>query len=136
MSITNLEIKFSKVGIHTANQPSQTSYMPVAVLQFDNQPKKKRVYLEGLLFDKKSVKQVFAGETFIVLLIDNDFRIYDLEGAMQGSVSIEEYGELIQVDERSFVLCKKKTATWISDKGTVQGSRELTDEEYKLFYEQ
>lgn len=136
MSITNLEIKFSKVGIHTANQPSQTNYMPVAVLQFDNQPKRKRVYLEGLLSDKKSVKQVFAGETFIVLLINSDFHIYDLGGSIQGTVSIHEYGELIQINKSSFVLCKKKTATWISEKGMVQGSRELTDEEYKLFYEQ
>ena len=47
MSITNLEIKFSKVGIHSASQPSQANYMPVAVLQFDNQPKKKRIYLEA-----------------------------------------------------------------------------------------
>lgn len=136
MSIRNLEIKFSKVGIHTANHPSQTNYMPVAVLQFDNQPKRKRVYLEGLLSDKKSVKQVFAGETFIVLLINDDFHIYDLGGAMQGTVSINEYGELMQINKSSFVLCKEKTATWISAKGTVQGSRELTDEEYKSLHEQ
>ena len=92
--------------------------------------RKRKEFILRLLPDKKSVKQVFAGETFIVLRVDDDFRIYDLAGAIQGTASINEYGELIQINKSSFVLCKKKTDTWISDKGTVQGSRELTDEKY------
>ena len=70
MSITSIEIKFSKVGVHSIDQPRKVNYIPVAVLQFDNLPKKKRIYLDGFLSDKKSVKQILASETFIALKID------------------------------------------------------------------
>lgn len=135
MSITSIEIKFSKVGINRIDQPRKVNYIPVAVLQFDNLPKKKRIYLDGLLSDKKSVKQVLAGETFIALKIDDDFIVYDLEGSRQGQVSAKEYGELIQVNENSFILCKDRTVTWINDCGKVIQSRGLTDEEYENIHE-
>lgn len=135
MSITSIEIKFSKVGINRIDQPHKVNYIPVAVLQFDNLPKKKRIYLDGLLSDKKSVKQVLAGETFIALKIDDDFIVYDLEGSRQGQVSAKEYGELIQVNENSFILCKDRTVTWINDCGKVIQSRELSDEEYENIHE-
>ena len=41
MSITSIKIKFSKVGINRIDQPRKVNYIPVAVLQFDNLPKKK-----------------------------------------------------------------------------------------------
>ena len=135
MSITSIEIKFSKVGVHSIDQPRKVNYIPVAVLQFDNLPKKKRIYLDGFLSDKKSVKQVLAGETFIALKIDDDFIIYDLEGSRQGQVSAKEYGKLFQVNENSFILCKDRTVTWINDRGKVVQSRELTNEEYKKIHE-
>ena len=130
MSITSMEIKFSKIGVNAPGKPRKVIYIPVAVLQFDKLPTKKKISLEVLLPDKKSVKQAIAGETFIALRIDDDFCVYDLDGKRQGQVPVGEYGELIQVNENSFILCKDRTITWINDHGKIIKSREVTGEEY------
>lgn len=136
MGITNLELKFSKVGVTdtVSNQSRKVRYIPVVVVQFENQPKKKRIYLEGFIFDKKSVKHVIAGETYIALLVNEVFFIYDLEGRKQGTVFANDYGELIQINEDSFILCKDRVITWVNDKGKIVNSRELTDEEYQSLH--
>ena len=131
MSITSMEIKFSNIGITTANQPRKMYYIPVVVLGFDNRTIKKRVYLNMFVHDKKSVKQTLAGETFIVVLVDHEFNVFDLEGQLQGKVSSTKYGVPVQVNKESFILCKDRTVTWITDKGDVLKARELTEEEYQ-----
>ena len=135
MKITNLELKFSKIGINTLSQPRKECYMPVVVVKYDSQPKKKRIYLNDYISDKKSVKHLIAGETYISLLINEEFIIYDLEGRKQGSIIAKDYGELIQVNEDSFILCKDRVITCINDKGAIVKSRELTDEEYQSLQE-
>ena len=131
MSITSMEIKFSNIGINTANQSRKIYYIPVIVLGFDSCTKKKRVYLDILLRNKKSVKEALAGETFIVILVDHEFNVFDLEGKLQGKVSSTEYGVPVQINEDSFILCKDRTVTWITDKGNVLKARELTEEEHQ-----
>ncbi len=131
MSITSMEIKFSNIGINTANQSRKIYYIPVIVLGFDSCTKKKRVYLDIFLRDKKSVKEALAGETFIVILVDHEFNVFDLEGKLQGKVSSTEYGVPVQINEDSFILCKDRTVTWITDKGNVLKARELTEEDIK-----
>ena len=135
MRITNLELKFSKIGVNTLSQPRKECYMPVVVVKYENQPKKKRIYLDDYISDKKSVKHLIAGETYIALLINEEFFIYDLEGRKQGSIIAKDYGELIQVNEDSFILCKDRVITCINDKGAIVKSRELTDEEYQSLQE-
>lgn len=135
MKITNLELKFSKIGVNTLSQPRKECYMPVVVVKYENQPKKKRIYLDDYISDKKSVKHLIAGETFIALLINEEFIIYDFEGRKQGSIIAKDYGELIQVNEDSFILCKDRVITCINDKGVIVKSRELTDEEYQSLQE-
>lgn len=134
MSITNMEIKFSKYGITTADQPRKELYGIIAVLQHDNQKKKQRIYLENFIRDKKSLKRAFAGETFIAVQVDEQFYVHDMKGILQGAVSTAEHGNLVQVNENSFILCKDKTITWISDKSEVLNSRELTEMEYKSLF--
>lgn len=131
MSITSMEIKFSNIGINTANQSRKIYYIPVIVLGFDSCTKKKRVYLDIFLRDKKSVKEALAGETFIVILVDHEFNVFDLEGKLQGTVSSTEYGVPVQINEDSFILCKDRTVTWITNKGDVLKARELTEEEHQ-----
>lgn len=131
MSITSMEIKFSNIGINTANQPQKIYYIPVIVLGFDSCTKKKRVYLDIFLRNKKSVKEALAGETFIVILVDHEFNVFDLEGKLQGKVSSTEYGVPVQINEDSFILCKDRTVTWITNKGDVLKARELTEEEHQ-----
>ena len=126
-----MEIKFSNIGINTANQPRKIYYIPVIVLGFDSCTKKKRVYLDILLRNKKSVKEALAGETFIVILVDHEFNVFDLEGKLQGKVSSTEYGVPVQINENSFILCKDRTVTWITNKGDVLKARELTEEEHQ-----
>ena len=131
MSITSMEIKFSNIGINTANQSRKIYYIPVIVLGFDSCTKKKRVYLDILLRNKKSVKEALAGETFIVILVNHEFNVFDLEGKLQGKVSSTEYGVPVQINENSFILCKDRTVTWITNKGDVLKARELTEEEHQ-----
>lgn len=126
-----VEIKFSKVRSHSANQLCQGGFIPIAVLWVCDYYYKIR--LEGSLSDKKSVKKIIVSETFIALLVDHEFRIYSLKGAIQETVSTKKYGKLIHVNKNFFVFCKGKILTWISNKGMIQKSRRLTDEEYKYF---
>ena len=126
-----VEIKFSKVRSHSTNQLCQERFTPIAVLWVGCDSFKIR--LEGSLSDKKSVKKIIVSETFIALLVDHEFRIYSLKGAIQETVSTPKYGKLIHVNKNFFVFCKGRTLTWISNKGMIQKSRRLTDEEYKYF---
>jgi hypothetical protein len=134
MSIKSIELKFSEVGMTAPDQPRKANYIPVAVLTFDNRKTKKRVYLEGMLEDKRSVNGYFGGQTFIVLHVDEEFRVFDLQGTFQGAVSAAEYGTPIDGGEDCFILCKGRTITRISDKGVVGRSRELADEEYAKYF--
>lgn len=140
MGIQSLEIKFSKIGVNQVNGKQDkiekiSTYIPVAVVQFDGESKKKRVYLSSIVSDKKSIKEVIAGDTFICLKIDGDYKVYNLDGELQGNISSEEYGNLLQVNEDSFILLKDSVITLMNDKGEVTGSRELTEEELKTINE-
>lgn len=140
MGIQSLEIKFSKIGINQVNGKQDkiekiSTYIPVAVVQFDGESKKKRVYLSSIVSDKKSIKEVIAGDSFICLKIDGDYKVYNLDGELQGNISSEEYGNLLQVNEDSFIFLKDSVITLINDKGEVTGSRELTEEELKTINE-
>lgn len=123
------KIKFLKIRINSTEQPIH--YVPVAVMGSDNSTEKENVYLQVILLDKMSVKEAHGGGTFILLLIDTDFHVFDLRGTLHGTFSSTEYGVLIQVNEDNFILCKDRTATWITDKGKVLKVRDLTEEEYQ-----
>lgn len=134
MGILSLEIKFSKIGVNqlSSNQDKiqkSVTYIPVAVVQFEGESKKKRIYLSSIVSDKKSIKQVVVGDTFICLQIDDEYKVYNLDGVLQGSIPSEKYGSLLQVNENSFILLKESTITIINDKGEVAGSRMLNEEE-------
>lgn len=134
MGIQSIEIKFSKIGVNQMGaNPNKVQrsviYMLVAVVQFEGIAKKKRIYLSSFVADKKSIKHVIAGDTFICLLINDEYKVHNMEGDLVGNVSSEEYGSLLQVNEDSFILMKDSTITLINDKGEIIGSRLLTEEE-------
>lgn len=140
MGIQSLEIKFSKIGVNqlSCNQDKikrNVTYMPVAVVLFEDESKKKRIYLSSIVSDKKSITQVIAGETFICLQIDAEYKVHNLNGDLLGSISSEEYGNLLQVNEDSFILLKESNITFINDKGEVVGSRMLSEEELTVIKE-
>lgn len=55
MGILSLEIKFSNFGISSSGKQRAVCYIPVAVVQFEGQLKKKRIYFSTFVSDKKSV---------------------------------------------------------------------------------
>lgn len=139
MGLQSLEIKFSKIGVNqlSCNQgkiQKSVTYIPVATVLFEGKSKKK-IYLSSIVSDKKSIKQVIAGDTFICLQINDEYKVHNLDGDFKGSVSAEEYGNLLQVNEDSFILLKGSAITLIKDKGEVAGSRMLTEEELRTIYE-
>lgn len=140
MGIQSIEIKFSKIGVNQldSNQGKilkGITYMPVAAVQFEGESKKKRIYLSSMVSDKKIIKQVIGGDTFICLQINDEYKVYNLDGALQGSISSVEYGNLLQVNEDSFILLKGSLITLINDKGEIVGSRMLNEEELNTINE-
>ena len=140
MGIQSIEIKFSKIGVNQLDSEQgkiqkSITYIPVAAVLFEGESKKKKIYLSSVVSDKKSIKQVIAGDTFICLQVNAEYNVHNLDGDLQGSVSAEEYGNLLQVNEDSFILLKGSAITLINDKGEVAGSRMLTEEELRTINE-
>lgn len=140
MGIQSIEIKFSKIGVNQLDSEQgkiqkSITYIPVAAVLFEGESKKKKIYLSSVVSDKKSIKQVIAGDTFICLQVNAEYKVHNLDGDLQGSVSAEEYGNLLQVNEDSFILLKGSAIALINDKGEVAGSRMLTEEELRTINE-
>lgn len=141
MGIQSIEIKFSKIGVNQlvseqGKIQKSITYIPVAAVLFEGESKKKKkIYLSSVVSDKKSIKQVIAGDTFICLQVNAEYKVHNLDGDLQGSVSAEEYGNLLQVNEDSFILLKGSAIALINDKGEVAGSRMLTEEELRTINE-
>lgn len=139
MGIQSLEIKFSKIGVNQLSfirakfkKVLPTFLLPLFCLRVNQ---RRRSISLVFISDKKSIKQVIAGDTFICLQINDEYKVHNLDGDFQGSVSAEEYGNLLQVNEDSFILLKGSAITLINDKGEVAGSRMLTEEELRTINE-
>lgn len=132
MNPTDAKITFKEIGINVHGLPRKACYFPVVNIEYDNEKKKCQIRLLDLIADKKSIKHLLIGKTFIALQISDEFRVYNMEGKKVGSVSAEKYGEeLVSICEDGFVLRKDRTITWIDDKAEVIRSRCLTEEELK-----
>ena len=132
MNSTSAKITFKKIGITVPGLPRKVSYFPVVNIEYDNEKKKCQICLMDLIADKKSIKHLLMGKTFIVIQVSDEFRVFNMEGKKVGSVSADEYGEeLVAICEDGFVLRKDKTITWIDDKAEVIKSHSLTEEELK-----
>ena len=132
MHSTSAKITFKKIGITVPGLPRKVSYFPVVNIEYDNEKKKCQICLMDLIADKKSIKHLLIGKTFIAIQVSDEFRVLNMEGKKVCSVSADEYGEdLVAICEDSFVLRKDKTITWIDDKAEVIKSHSLTEEELK-----
>lgn len=132
MNSTSAKITFRKIGINAPGLPRKVCYFPVINIEYDNEKKKCQICLMDLIADKKSIKHLLIGKTFIALQVSDEFRVFNMEGKKVGSVSADEYGEeLVAICEDGFVLRKNMTITWIDDKAEVIKSRSLTEEELK-----
>lgn len=132
MNSTSAKITFKKIGITEPGLPRKVCYFPVVNIEYDNEKKKCQICLMDLIADKKSIKHLLIGKTFIAIQVSDEFRVFNMEGKKVGSVSADEYGEeLVAICEDGFVLRKDKTITWIDDKAEVIKSHSLTEEELK-----
>lgn len=132
MNPTGAKITFKKIGIHVPDLPRKACYFPVVNIEYDNEKKKCQIRLVDLITDKKSIKNLLIGKTFIALQVSDEFRVFNMEGQKVGSVSADEYGEeLVAICENGFVLQKDRTITWIDDKAKIIKSHCLTEEELK-----
>lgn len=132
MNPTGAKITFKKIGITVPGLPRKVCYFPVVNIEYDIEKKKCQICLIDLIADKKSIKHLLIGKTFIALQFSDEFRVFNMEGKKVGSVSADKYGdELVTICKDGFVLRKDRTITWIDDKAEVIKSHYLTEEKLK-----
>ena len=129
MTIKNVKVTMSKVGVHTHNEPRKVMYLPLATITYNESEKTHKHYLDGKLVKKDYFKGFIIGKTYFAGITENEYLIYDEVGERTGSVTMEAVGKVIQANEDYFVCLKEKTIYGIDAKGTITASRELTDEE-------
>lgn len=129
MTIKNVKVTMSKVGVNTPGKPRKVVYMPLATITYNETKKTHTHFLDGEFVKKDHFKGFVIGKTYFAGITENEYLIYDEMGERTGSVTIEAVGKVIQADENHFVCLKEKTIYGIDAKGTILASRELTDEE-------
>ena len=125
----------SRVGVHGLNAKA-ILYMPMATIDYNESNKKKQsVYLDvdDKMIKKDYFKSLIIGLSFFAGVTADQYIIFDEDGKRTGTTSIVEVGELIQVNEDSFICLKGRLASWIGINGSIIKSRDLTDEELKHF---
>ena len=129
MTIKNVKVTMSKVGVNTPSKPRKVVYMPLATITYNETKKTHTQFLDGEFVKKDHFKGFVIGKTYFAGITENEYLIYDEMGERTGSVTIEAVGKVIQADENHFVCLKEKTIYGIDAKGAILASRELTDEE-------
>ena len=134
MSIKKVKLTMSRVGVHSLNAKT-VLYMPMVTIDYNESDKKKQsVYLDvdNRLVEKNYFKGMIVCHSFFAGITEDQYLIYDEDGKRTGTTSIKEVGELIQVNEDSFICLKDKLASWIDVNGSLIKSRDLTDGELKM----
>jgi DNA/RNA endonuclease YhcR with UshA esterase domain len=132
MTIKNVKITMSRIGITSANSQKAT-YMPIAKIDYiEKENKSQTIHLDDAFIpDKKYFKGVIIGSSYFIGITKDSYQIYDKNGNRTGTANIEQFGNPIQTNEDDFVCLKGKIASLIGSDGECKKSRELTNEEYK-----
>ncbi len=129
MTIKDVKVTMSKVGIHTHGNPRKVVYMPLATITYNETKKTHTHFLDGEFVKKDHFKGFIIGKTYFAGITENEYLIYDEVGERTASVTMEAVGKVIQANEDHFICLKGKTIYGIDAKGTIIASRELKDEE-------
>ncbi len=131
MKIKKVKVTMSRIGINRLDAPRKVVYMPLAKIDYmEKENSSKTVHLDqAFLSDKKYFKGWIIGLSYFAGVTKDCYQIYDENGIRTGTAKIEDFGNLIQVNEDDFICLKGNTASWIDKNGDCKMNRELTDEE-------
>lgn len=129
MTIKDVKVKLSKIGVNKPGEPRKVLYMPIATITYNETNEAYSLLLGGSFVKKSYYKGFIIGKTFFVGITDDEYLIYDEKGEYMAAVLVETVGKPLQANESYFVCLKDHTIYGIDAKGAIIASRELTYEE-------
>lgn len=129
MTIKDVKVKMSKIGVNKPGEPRKVLYMPIATITYNETKEPYSLLLGGSFVKKSYYKGFIICKTFFVGITEVEYLIYDEKGEYSATVLVETVGKTIQANESYFVCLKDHTIYGINAKGVIIASRELTDEE-------
>ena len=129
MTIKDVKVKLSKIGVNKPGEPRKVLYMPIATITYNETDEPYSLLLGGSFVKKSYYKGFIICKTFFVGITEDEYLIYDKKGEYVAAVPVDTVGKTIQANEDYFVCLKDHTIYGIDAKGTIIASKELTDEE-------
>ena len=129
MTIKDVKVKMSKIGVNKPGEPRKVLYMPITTITYNETDEPYSLFLGGNFVKKSFYKGFIICKTFFVGITEDEYLIYDEKGEYVAAVSVETVGKAIQANEGYFVCLKDHTIYGIDAKGAIIASKELTDEE-------
>ena len=129
MTIKDVKVKLSKIGVNKPGEPRKVLYMPIATITYNETNEAYSLLLGGSFVKKSYYKGFIICKTFFAGITEDEYLIYDEKGEHVATVSVETVGKVIQANENYFVCLKDHTVYGIDAKGAIIASKELTDEE-------
>ena len=129
MTIKDVKVKLSKIGVNKPGEPRKVLYMPIATITYNETDEAYSLLLGGSFVKKSYYKGFIISKTFFVGITENEYLIYDEKGEYMAAVLVETVGKPLQANESYFVCLKDHTIFGIDIKGEIIASKDLTDEE-------
>ena len=129
MTIKDVKVRMSKVGLRKSGEPRKVLYMALAKITYNETNEPYSLMLGGNFVKKSYYKGFIICKTFFAGITEDEYLIYDEKGEHVATVSVETVGKVIQANENYFVCLKDHTVYGIDAKGAIIASKELTDEE-------
>ena len=129
MTIKDVKVKLSKVGVNKPGEPRKVLYMPIATITYNETDEPYSLLLGGSFVKKSYYKGFIICKTFFVGITEDEYLLYDEKCEYMAAVLVETVGKAIQANEGFFVCLKDHTIYGINAKGAIIASKELTDEE-------
>ena len=131
MTIKDVKVRMSRIGIHKPGEPKKVMYMPLTTITYNETDEPYSLLLGGSFVKKRYYKGFVICKSFFVGITKDEYLIYDEKGEYLAAVLVETVGKVIQANEDYFVCLKDHTIHGIDSKGAIIASKELTDEELK-----
>lgn len=127
-----IEIKFSKFGVTPSSTcQRQVLYMIVANIT-DNKGKRHRYYLDTpFISDKKQLKTLLGCETHFIILVDNEYFVFNEVGERISSFPVEK-GNAVYIDSQFIALRTSNEISFYTHRLVFDHKRELTPEEIEM----
>ena len=110
MTIKDVKVKLSKIGVNKPGEPRKVLYMPIATITYNETNEAYSLLLGGSFVKKSYYKGFIISKTFFVGITENEYLIYDEKGEYMAAVLVETVGKPLQANE-SYFVCLKDHAT-------------------------